>query len=253
MANELNIQLDPFTETGLTLLGKVFSPLGAQQDVTVSMSENAPGLYSGDLDLSSINDGAYVVRFETNTPDKFYGDGVLYVRDNAEVSQVNSFNPSLDEVTTDTASRDASKADITSLETKAEADARQTNLIAEHNDTQTAISNLNDFDPSTDTVTTDTASREASKADVSNLETKVEADARQSDLIDEHVKTQTDISNLNDTSASDVYDEFTTGNNEDAFKADVSGLATKANQITMNEGIKKASLPRPYKNNLPNT
>ena len=140
MANELNIQLDPFANTGLTLLAKVYSKDGTQQGTTVTLTENSQSLYSGDFSLSSINDGAYAVRFETNTPDKLYGTGTLFVRNNAEVSQENFFNPSLDEVTTDTSSRDASKADVSGLST---------------------------FDPSSDTVTTDTASREASKADVS--------------------------------------------------------------------------------------
>ena len=57
-----------------------------------------------------------------------------------------------EEVVTDTASRDASKADVSSIETKTETDARQVVLISEHNQTQTDISNLNNFDPDTDVV-----------------------------------------------------------------------------------------------------
>jgi hypothetical protein len=77
-----------------------------------------------------------------------------------------------EDVTTDAASRTASQADVSAIETKAQADTRQSALIAEHNTTQADISNLNDFDPTSETVTTDTASRDASKADVSALGTK---------------------------------------------------------------------------------
>lgn len=59
-----------------------------------------------------------------------------------------------------------------------------------------AIAALNDFDPTSETVTTDTASREASKADVSAIETKAEADIRQAALIAEHNTTQAAIADL---------------------------------------------------------
>lgn len=117
MANELNIQLDPFNQTGLVLLGKVFDKNGTQQGTSVTLTENAPALYSGDFSLSSVSDGAYLVRFETNLPDELYGTGALYVRNNAEVSQENFFNATLDEVITDAVSRNASKADVTDLGT----------------------------------------------------------------------------------------------------------------------------------------
>ena len=48
---------------------------------------------------------------------------------------------------------------------------------------------------------------------------------------------QIDISNLNDTTAAEVYTEFTSGNNEDAFKADVSSLATEANATANTNSI----------------
>ena len=48
---------------------------------------------------------------------------------------------------------------------------------------------------------------------------------------------QTDISNLNDITVSDVYTEFTTGSNEDVFKANVSGLATESNATANKNSI----------------
>ncbi len=169
MANELNIQLDPFANTGLTLLGKIFNKAGTQQGSTVSLTENAPALYSGDFDLSSISDGAYAVRFETNTPDKLYGTGTLFVRNNTEVSQENFFNPSLDEVTTDTESRDASKADVSGLSTFDPSSDTVTTDTASRDASKADVSGLSTFDPSTDTVTTDAASRDANIVKVNNV------------------------------------------------------------------------------------
>ena len=254
MANELNIQLDPFNQTGLVLLGKVFDKDGTQQGSSTTLTENAPALYSGDFSLSSISDDAYLVRFETNLPDELYGTGALYVRNNAEVSQENFFSATLDEVVTDTASRDASKADVSSIETKAEADARQVVLISEHDQTQTDISNLNDisasdvysefisgtnenafkadvsglstFDSANDDVNTNVASRDASKADLSAIETKAQADIRQSAIITENNQTQVDISNLNNISTTDVQGALTSQGYTTSRSANLDNLDT---------------------------
>jgi hypothetical protein len=99
MANELNIQLDPFNETGLTLLGKVYNKTGTQVGSNVSMTDtNSVALYTGDFALGAVADGEYLVRFETNSPNKLYGIGSLFVRNNAEVSQQDFFNGALDTV-----------------------------------------------------------------------------------------------------------------------------------------------------------
>lgn len=251
MANELNIQLDPFNQTGLVLLGKVFDKDGTQQGSSTTLTENAPALYSGDFSLASISDNAYLVRFETNLPDELYGTGALYVRNNAEVSQENFFSATLDVVVTDTASRDASKADVSGIETKTEADARQVTLISEHDQTQTDISNLNDFDPATQDVNTNVASRDASKADLSAIETKAQADTRQGDLISEHDFTQLQISNLNDISESDVQSALTTqgytttrANSLDNLDATISSRATQTSVDNLqNNSTFQATIP----------
>ena len=82
MANELNIQLDPFLETGLALTGSVYSKTGTQQGTNVSMSESSTGFYTGDFSVSGLSDGDYGVKFQTAT--EFYGSGVLKVKDGAE-------------------------------------------------------------------------------------------------------------------------------------------------------------------------
>jgi len=254
MANELNIQLDPFNQTGLVLLGKVFDKDGTQQGTSVTLTENAPALYSGDFSLSSISNDAYLVRFETNLPDELYGTGVLYVRNNAEVSQENFFSATLDVVVTDTASRDASKADVSGIETKTEADSRQVILISEHNQTQTDISNLNDFNPASDSVTTDAASRLASQATVSNLATQSSVNNIPTS-VDSQLTTSHGSGSWQQTTIGTVSANITQVNgsnvNIDDFKADVTDVATKDNQESINNNVKKASLLIPANENLP--
>lgn len=138
MANELNIQLDPFNDIGLTLIAKGFNPDGTQLGSDITMTEvGSRAYYTADFSLTGVADGAYFISFETAT--KFYGSGVLYVKDNDELD-------------------------------------------------------ISDIAPDNAGIT----------------------------------QIQTDISNLNDITATEVYTEFTTGNNEDAFKADVSNLASQA-------------------------
>jgi hypothetical protein len=156
------------------------------------MSEDGPALYIGDFDVTTRNDGQYVVRFETNTPDKLYGTGSLYIRDGKEVSPEMYFNQALDTV-----------ANVTLVATT----TTNTDMIAPDNAgivaNGNAIAALNDFDPSTDQVTVAT----------NNDKTGYSISGTKNTLDD-----------LNDVSASDVYAEFTTGSNEDVFKADVSNL-----------------------------
>ena len=96
MANELQIALDPFKASGLSLIAKVYAATGLQIGADVVMTEDSTGVYTGDYDLSSVADGAYMVRFQTTTT--LYGTGALYVRGGAEVSQENFFNAALDTV-----------------------------------------------------------------------------------------------------------------------------------------------------------
>jgi len=152
-----------------------------------------------------------------------------------------TFDNATDTVITDSASRTASQADVSALATSA------------------SITALNDFNPATTEVTTDTASREASKAtttiasnmvsepdnasittiladtnelqlnqgdwttaNVSGLATEANATTNKEAII-----TQGDIAwttGSGGDSASTIYSYFTSGSNEDAFKADVANL-----------------------------
>lgn len=148
------------------------------------------------------------------------------------------FDPSADTVTTDAASRTASQADVSALATSAsiaalndlsQADIRTAVGLASANlDTQLGdIPTVSEFeartlvaasyfDPSTDSVTTDAASRTASQADVSSLATAASIAA----LNDFDPTTQTVTTDAASRTAS---------------QADVSGLATAASIAALND------------------
>jgi len=96
--------------------------------------------------------------------------------------------------------------------------------------------NASTFDNTVDTVITDAASRTASQADVSLLATtadlavvdgNVDAIKAKTDQLAFTVANQVDANSLTGgTSPADIYTYFTSGTNEDAFKADVTGLST---------------------------
>lgn len=109
MAGELNIPLDENRDTGLTLIGSVWSEQGVQQGSDVTMTESSTGsaYYTGDFDFSTLADGQYYARFYTATRRK--GGGPFYIRDGAEVSAadyatytqvaaLNDFDPDTDVV-----------------------------------------------------------------------------------------------------------------------------------------------------------
>jgi len=105
--------------------------------------------------------------------------------------------------------------------------------------------NASTFDNTVDTVITDAASRTASQADVSLLartadlavvDGNVDAIKAKTDQLAFTVANQVDANSLTGgTSPADIYTYFTSGTNEDAFKADVSGLATAASIAALND------------------
>lgn len=235
MANELNIQLDPFNDSGLTLIAKGFNPDGTQLGSDVTMTEvGSRAYYTADFSLTGVPDGAYLISFETAT--KFYGSGVLYVKDGDELdlSDVETETLAASRETNIIGEIDSNETKINLIETKAQADSRQAILVGEHNNTQADIAALNDFNPATDTVAnvtlvaTTTTNTDMRGTDGANTIAPDNAGIAQ---------IQTDISNLNDITAAQVYTEFTTGTNEDAFKADVSNLASQASVDTLQTSV----------------
>ena len=89
------------------------------------------------------------------------------------------------------------------------------------------VSGLSTFDPASDEVTTDAASRNASKADVSGINPPSEADIYSHFIAGTRADAfKADVTGLSSHSAEDVYVYFTANTREDVFKADVTGLST---------------------------
>lgn len=175
-------------------------------------STNCPGLYQLHLPNAALATGVDAVTTTltaTGVIDKVVRISLLDVdlRDAADaglsnldaaISSRSNFDASTDTVTTDSASRTASQADVSSLATssalsnvESKIDTVDANvdsiLIDTGTDIPASIAALNDFDPATQEVTTDSASRTASQADVSSLATAAS------------------IAALNDISAADVW------------------------------------------------
>ena len=222
MANELNIQLNPFTETGLTLLGKVYDKTGAQVGSNVSMSDsNSVALYTGDFSLGSVSDGEYLVRFETNTPDKLYGIGSLFVRNNAEVSQQDFFNGALDTV-----------ANVTLVATTTtNTDMRGTdgaNTVVPDNagiaSNGSAIAALNNISAADVKAQADQALTDYSGPTLAQM-TAAFNEIKGAGFTNETLKYIADNMNTGGgTNPADIYTYFTDSSQEDAFKADLSTL-----------------------------
>lgn len=214
------------------------------------------------------------------------------------ISSLNDFNPASDTVITDTTSRNASKADVSSLATstevtsvgsavngnssaigvvdtvvdaiKAVTDNLPNSGALSDLATASSISALNNFDPATDTVITDAASRTASQADVSLLATAASISALNDfdpsvDVVSSVTTVGSVTSAVTTANAQDVSDilnsipsnwdtmdidastgavasqltneaiylYFVSGNREDQFKADVSALATSTALATV--------------------
>ena len=209
MANELQYYANPDTDTGQSITAKVYDDAGSQVGSDVVCTEvGTLAIYHGDMPTASA--GVYTVRFFESS--SFVAQGTIEWGGGNEITNValhNSidaisnyltsdirdllialfqqiatqynFNPATDVVanvalvdtTTDLTNsgtttldesdihaaltsytgKDAYKADVSNLESRAEADAHYQNLIVEHTDTQTMIDALNDFDPATQNVT----------------------------------------------------------------------------------------------------
>jgi len=178
MANEINnFSLD----AGLNVTAKVFAQGGAQEGSDVTMSEVGSGNYTGDFSLVGVSNGVYGVVFYDDDSGAKIGEGELSVKDNAEVNHVTLATDGITaqevweyatrgltaDVTTDTASREASKANVSGLSTFNPA----TDTVAHVTlvDTTTTNSDMRGTD-SANTVAPDNASITAILADTNELQ-----------------------------------------------------------------------------------
>ena len=162
MANELQYYANPDTDTGQSITAKVYSDAGSQVGSDVACSEvGSLAIYQGDMPTASA--GVYTVRFFESS--SFVAQGTIEWDGAAEITGVslntaiaNNSTTTLDEADIHAAlasytGKNEYKADISNLESRAEADAHYQALNIEHTETQSAIANLNDFDPASENVT----------------------------------------------------------------------------------------------------
>ena len=193
----------------------------------LTWSSLSPATSEGDSIVALIEGSVSGTAFST------YAIPLKVVANERGTDNASTFDNTVDTVITDAASRTASQADVSLLATAA------------------SIAALNNFDPATDTVAnvttvasvtnpvaTDAASRTASQADVSSLATSASISA----LNDFDPSTdQVIVATNNDKTgysltttpptAAEIYTEFVSGSNEDAFKADVTGISAQISAL----------------------
>lgn len=197
-------QQTAYAGDSIKVLVNVIGSSGSHEAATIDISSTRLSGYSTVPTVNTIATGIYEVVFASVTPAPAEGDRlvakingtvtststawsefgipVLIVADERGTDNASTFDASTDTVTTDAASRTASQADVSSLATSAAlsgveskidtVDANVDSILVDTGtDIPASIAALNDFDPATQEVTTDAASRNASKADVSSLAT----------------------------------------------------------------------------------
>jgi hypothetical protein len=236
---------------------------GGGGGLTQADVRSAVGLASANLDtqLSTIDSVVDAVLIDTATDIP------------ASIAALNNFDPASDTVanvsavgsvtnpvTTDAASRTASQADVSSLATAASIaalnDIAATDIVSAGaittlngavvnvdlvdvtttNSDMVSVAGLSTFDASTDQVVasnmrgTDGANTVApDNATISSINAKTSQ-------LTFTVANQVDANSLTGgTSPTDIYNFFTSGSNENAFKADVSALATSASIAALND------------------
>jgi hypothetical protein len=95
MANELQYYGEPATDSGLTVVARLYDTVGAQVGSDISTSETGVlAIYRGDMP-SSTPAGVYGVRF-FDSNDNLLGQGVIEWDGNAEVTALDLKNSTLD-------------------------------------------------------------------------------------------------------------------------------------------------------------
>ena len=199
----------------------------------------------------SISDNADTVTLAVNgdingTSWSEYHISVKIVAPERGTDNASTFDHTTDDVNTNAASRTASQADVSALATQASVDTVDSNVDAVLLDTNELQTNQGNWLTATgfsthsaaDVVTALQAVANDFKADISALASQASVDTI--DSIVDAIKAKTDqlaftvagqvdanaLTGGGGATAAEVYSEFTSGANADAFKADVSGLST---------------------------
>jgi len=243
----------------------IAAAVAALNDLSAADVRTAIGLASANLD-TQLADIPTVSEFNART--KATADYFDPATDT--VANVTTVGTVTNAVETDTASRNASKADVSSLATSADlavvdgvvdaikvvTDKLDDTLIldgAVYQFTTNALENAGGTDPaSIYTYFTASNRQDTFKADVSSLATS--ADLTTVDTVVDAIKVVTDklddtlildgavyqfttnaLENAGGTDPASIYTYFTTSSRQDSFKADVSGLATASSISSLND------------------
>ena len=225
----------PVTGDAANITAKISLDSGAAASVadtnpTELDATNFPGVYVFDLTQAETNADVLTIKSSSSTA-------------NVEMDLVNIY-------TVDPATY---KADVSGLATAISlgiTDGKCTSILTDTGTTIPAqISALNDFDPASDTVanvtlvattTTNTDMRGTNSgalaSSLSITNSNINAIKTKTDQFVFTVANQVDANALTGgTSSADIYTYFTDGTREDAFKADVSNLATSASIAALND------------------
>ncbi len=166
----------------------------------LTWSSLSPATSEGDSIVALIEGSVGGTAFST------YAIPLKVVANERGTDNASTFDNSVDTVITDAASRTASQADVSLLATSADlaiVDANVDSILVDTGtDIPASISALNNFDPSTDQVIVAT----------------------------NNDKTGYSLTTTPPTAA-EIYTEFVSGSNEDAFKADVTGISAQISAL----------------------
>ncbi|MEM6898449.1 MAG: hypothetical protein AAF583_01580 [Pseudomonadota bacterium] len=207
MANELNFYGDPASQSGLTVVANIYDAAGFQVSGDIPCPEGpSSSIYVGNMPAAPA--GQYGVRFFQSGVATLLATGFIDWDGANEVTTATLKDETVTLMTGQTQIEMAIAGIPTPLS------AGEVNAIMD-----TA---LQSYDGPT-------------KAELDLAEANIIANAGGGGGGDATAAAQTAIlsaiGNLNDLSAADIYAEFTSGSNEDVFKADVSGLSVDLSPV----------------------
>ena len=254
-----------FTAGDVKVVKRTGTTTAASVNITTLPTHKYEGVFQFDLSASEMTadevvvvinaasadvvDEAISIVTETSIADvrKVTGSSVSGVAD-FKATGFSTFDASTDTVTTDAASRTASQADVSSLATASAltvVDTEVGQIKAKTDQLTFTVSNQVDANA----LTGGSDATAANQSTIINHLTDVKGAGWTS--TDNLAEITEDVTGLNGDAmrgtdgavttaaptAADIYSEFTSGSNEDAFKADVSGLATASALSTVDGKI----------------
>tara|TARA_R100000353_G_C6494774_1_gene192609 strand:+ start:45 stop:1190 length:1146 start_codon:yes stop_codon:yes gene_type:complete len=254
-----------FTAGDVKVVKRTGTTTAASVNITTLPTHKYEGVFQFDLSASEMTadevvvvinaasadvvDEAISIVTETSIADvrKVTGSSVSGVAD-FKATGFSTFDASTDTVTTDAASRTASQADVSSLATASAltvVDTEVGQIKAKTDQLTFTVSNQVDANA----LTGGSDATAANQSTIINHLTDVKGAGWTS--TDNLAEITEDVTGLNGAAmrgtdgavttaaptAADIYSEFTSGSNEDAFKADVSGLATASALSTVDGKI----------------